>query len=515
MKETGRAASPSWAVLVRTAVVGTQREPAPAIAVGDAELDALIAARGDTAAAEDAVLRAAAVAGLARRAGARALDLANVVLTPAPDETLPRCSPDAANDLGALLGGGSRETMLLSEWLAVAAQARVRVPEERLPQLLALGTHRRDLRPALVKVIGARGGWLAAQEPEWAFALGADDPQRAWHDGDRAARVLALAALRARDAAHARELLAAAWQREPPAERAVFVDALRTGLSAADEPFLETVLDDRRKDVRGAAAALLARLRDSRLVQRAIARGGALVTVKRTKLGARALSVALPAECTPAMERDGIEPRPPAGTGERAWWLQQMVAHVPPSHWTSAYGIGAGAMIALARKTDVEQPLLYGLAIATARYDDDAWRIAWIEAARDVPDLMPFALTANTGAAVARPERIAVIVRALDANDPEAGQLAMVVPGPWDVTFSRAFVQYVQDQLAVGASPAAWALQRGLLTVGAAQVAPETPGMLEGWPENMAQQAVRDAIATFCETVALRAAMRAHLKATG
>src|SRR5947209_18595078 len=112
--------------------------------------------------------------------------------------------------------------MLLPEWLAVAAQAGVRVPEERLPQLLALGTHRRDLRPALVKVIGARGGWLAEQEPEWAFGLGADDPERAWHDGDRAARVLALAALRAQDAAHARELLVSAWQREPPAERAAF-----------------------------------------------------------------------------------------------------------------------------------------------------------------------------------------------------------------------------------------------------------------------------------------------------
>lgn len=506
------AGSSSWASLVRTAVVGTQREAAPAIALGDDELDALMTVQAD-ATAEDAVLRAAAVAGLARRAGARPLDLANAVLDPAPGETLPRCSPEAASDLAVLLGGGTPDTTLLPEWLAVAAQARVRVPEELLPQVLAVGTHRRDLRAALVKVIGARGGWLAAQEPEWAFALGADDPERAWHEGDRAARALALAALRAQDAAHARELLGGAWRGEPPAERAVFVDALRTGLSMADEPFLETVLDDRRKDVRGAAVALLARLPESRLVQRAIARGGTLVAVKRTKLGAPSLSVELPSECTPEMQRDGVEPRPPAGTGERAWWLQQIVAQVPPSHWTSAFGIGAATMIALARKTEAEQPLLHGLAMATAQYGDETWRLAWIDVTDDMPDLMPFALSANTGAGVATAERVAAIVRALDANDPRAGEFALVVPGPWDVTFSRAFVQYMQDQLAVGASPQAWALQRGLLTVAAVQVAPETPGMLEGWPENMPQQPVRDAIAAFCDTVRLRAAMRDHLKA--
>ncbi len=503
--------SPSWGMLVRAAVVGTQREAAPAIRLGDGELDALIDARGAAAMPEDAVLRAAAVAGLARRAGTRALDMAGVALDAAPPETLRRASPAAANDLIVLLGGG-RESALLPEWLALAADAHVRVPEELLPRLLTFGTHRRELHAGIAAVIGARGAWLAAQEPEWSFALGADDPERAWHEGDRTARIRALTELRARDAAHARELLAAGWEREPPAERAAFVDALRTALAPDDEPFLEAALDDRRKDVRTAAAALLARLPQSRLAQRAIARAQAWITVKRRVLGGPSLRVELPEECTPAMQRDGIEPRPPARTGERAWWLQQSIAQVPPSHWTSAHGVGAAAMIGLARKTDVEQPLLLGFATATAQYGDDAWRIAWIEASDELPQLMPLTLAANAGAPPT-PQRTAAIVRALDANEPKAGELATVVRGPWDVTLSHEFVRFMQDQLAVGASMEAWALRRELLSIAAARVAPETPGILEGWPENTAQDAVRGIIATFCDTVRLRAAMRDHLKA--
>ena len=40
-------------------------------------------------------------------------------------------------------------------------------------------------------------------------------------------------------------------------------------------------------------------------------------------------SVTPPAECDPAMRRDGIEPKPPAGTGERAWWLGSCSARTP------------------------------------------------------------------------------------------------------------------------------------------------------------------------------------------
>ena len=510
MNEPVRGGSPAWSSLVRAAIVGTQREAAPAIRVGDDQLDALIAERAAAATPEDAVLRAAAVAGLARRAGTRALDLSNVALDPAPDEALPRCGPEAANDLVMLLAGG-RETMLLPEWLALAIAARVRVPEELLPRLLAFGAHRRELQRAIGAIAGARGGWLAEQEPEWAYALGADDPERAWHEGDRAARARALAELRANDASRARELLASGWDREPPAERAAFIEALRTGLCANDEPFLESALDDRRKDVRSAAAELLARLPQSQLAHRAIARAGALVTVKRNMLGSKSLAVELPSECTPAMQRDGVEPRPPANLGERAWWLQQTIAQVPPSHWTSAHGLEPATAFALAKKTDVENALLGGFATATARYGDDAWRIAFIETSNGEPDLIPLALAANAGA-MATPQRVAVIARALEAKESRAGELAATVPGPWDAVLSRAFMRFMPNELATPGDYATWSRRDELLALAATRADPDTPGILEDWPENLVEGSLR-AVAAFCDTVRLRTMMRDHLKA--
>ena len=512
MTDPARSEPASWAALVRTAVVGTQREAAPSMRIGDDDLDALIAARADAATAEDAVLRAAAVAGLARRAGARALDLSRVALDPAPEETLPRCSPEAANDLVLLLGGG-RDAALLPEWLALAAEAHLRVPENLLPRVLALGAHRRDLHAAIAAVIGARGSWLAAQEPEWSFALGADDPELAWREGDRIARARALTELRMRDATRARELLAEDWEREPPAEREAFLEALQTGLSAADEPFLEAALDDRRKDVRMAAVSLLTRLPQSRLAQRAIARADACVTIARDALGALSITIELPAAYTPEMQRDGIVMRVPdmRGMGERTFWLEQTIAQVPPAHWTAVTGLDATSIVAQAAMLDVDRPVLHGMVMATKRYGDDEWRIAWIVLAQRLPERISLALVAN-GDAPNTEERVGVVERALATGQPRAGELAETVPGPWDAAFSQAFAAFMQRELATPGDYAAWSRRDELLALAARRVAPAAPGLLEGWPENMAE-ASTGSVAAFCDTVRLRAAMREHLKA--
>src|SRR5262249_3150418 len=141
---------------------------------------------------------------------------------------------------------------------------------------------------------------------------------------------------------NARELLASTWQQEPPEDRAAFLASLEVGLSMDDEPFLESTLDDRRQTVRQKAAELLARLPDSRLVGRMIERLTPLLTVPAGQSGlwpslrrqrSLHLAVGLPEACDEAMVRDGVDPRPHAQHGERAGWLVQMLAIVPPSTW--------------------------------------------------------------------------------------------------------------------------------------------------------------------------------------
>ena len=147
---------------------------------------------------------------------------------------------------------------LLPEWLAALAAVNKRVPEELLPSLLAHGKSNDALREAINQVIGVRGVWLAAQNSDWDFVIGKLD-ESVWETGSRLQRLALLEKLRASDSARARELVAETWSEEKPEDRAAFLTTFITGLSLADEPFLEAALDDRRKEVRKAAADLLAR----------------------------------------------------------------------------------------------------------------------------------------------------------------------------------------------------------------------------------------------------------------
>src|SRR5205823_6656492 len=96
---------------------------------------------------------------------------------PAPEpcelEDRPRCGPRAAYYLSLMLGGQHREVLPeLLEWIAAAGQ---RVPEDLLPDLLDLGRSARDLRAAILPVLGKRGPWLAGQNPDWSYAVGAEE----------------------------------------------------------------------------------------------------------------------------------------------------------------------------------------------------------------------------------------------------------------------------------------------------------------------------------------------------
>ncbi|UWP82709.1 DUF5691 domain-containing protein [Dactylosporangium fulvum] len=324
---------PEWSDVLATALVGTQRRTLPpAVSTADDPAEALLDAAG--------ALTLYRRAGVAPRSG---LELPE----PAPDDSgIPLVSWPAAARAADLLavdavGYGTSNAVpvrdadgrleLLAEWLG-AVHGR-RVPGELLPALLEIGRRHRALRPLIAAAGGPRIAWLAAQRPDWSY-LGAaavdapaDDPA-VWELGAIGRRVGYLTALRRRDPVKARDLLAAAWQAETPEDRAALLGALATGLTTGDEPLLETGLDDRRKEVRVAAVELLALLPDSAYAQRMTERSAACVRVS----GGRIL-INPPTTCDKGMRRDGIAPRPPAGVGERAWWLEELLTRTPLRVW--------------------------------------------------------------------------------------------------------------------------------------------------------------------------------------
>ena len=125
----------------------------------------------DGATREEALLDAAALGDAVRRAG-RVADPAPEPDDPAPAETL-AVAPSGAVQLLELLVtqgpvGGASRGVLTVHWFDTAAAAGRVVPPRLLPQVLDLATTS-AVRRAARAVVGERGRWLAARNPDWSW----------------------------------------------------------------------------------------------------------------------------------------------------------------------------------------------------------------------------------------------------------------------------------------------------------------------------------------------------------
>jgi Family of unknown function (DUF5691) len=431
-----------WAEVLATALVGTARRG------GEAE----------------ALLDVAAAQALRRRAGTALVHGARPP-QPAPDDDAPLVGPAAAARADALLAIDSvtrhaipvRDTAsrleLLTEWLAAAAVARRRLPGELVPQLLDAGRRHHPLRPFVAPVAGPLAGWLAGQRADWSYASSTADTAStvddadAWELGPIATRVAYLRRLREREPARARALLEAAWHSEPPDDRAALLWALDTGLAPGDEPLLDRALDDRRRQVRAVTLELLARLPGSAYARRMSERASACVKLVR----ARRIDISPPVACDASMRRDGIAPRPPAGVGERAWWLEEILARTPLSWWPEP-GDFLARQVSEAWVSTVYQ----GLARAAATQRHGAWAAALVgplteqaatrgqptdrlllEALYDVlsPDELALQATAALRCGLAGATAVGV------------EHVLALCPRPWPPAVAEAVLRAIEDQL--------------------------------------------------------------------
>ncbi|MEM7344605.1 MAG: DUF5691 domain-containing protein [Chloroflexota bacterium] len=308
-----------------------------------------------------------------QKAGYTPQKIAVSLSTSSQTEALPRCNPQAKKYLVMLLDGYFTE--VTAEWLQAIVDQNQRVPEEHLPDLLELGRETPQLRPLIHDAIGQRGIWLAAKNPRWAYAAELTmDVENVWYRGLHAERVMMLQKLRQSNPTQARELLAKSWAQESPKDRGIFLNVLTQHLDPEDEPFLETILDDRRKAVRHLAADLLSHLPNSHLVQRMRQRTEPLITLKRGFLASGQIQVTLPDQCEAAMARDGIEESSKqVSMGQKGWWLSQMIAAIPPQVWTEKWQKAPSELLKIASKSEAAPTLLLGWAVASRRYKDHSW----------------------------------------------------------------------------------------------------------------------------------------------
>ncbi|MCW2876882.1 MAG: hypothetical protein JWQ95_982 [Sphaerisporangium sp.] len=455
-----------WERLVSAALVGTHRRTVPDL------------------------LGQAAAHAVAARAGQRLQR--GEPLPVAPPEEQPLVPRAAGERVSRILDG--EQPRLLPEWLEAAAVRGYRLQPKLVPRVLDHGARDRSLRAPIGVLAGARGRWLAQLNPTWTYLLeeatahmttistgpasktgvtGSTGPPESggspgspgsagstdsdgsagsrrsggiagsvgggegvethvlWEFGTRGDRLSYLRSLRATDPARARALLRRGWEQESPEDRAAFVQAMADGLSMADEPFLEATLDDRRREVRSQAADLLTRLPDSRLGRRMAERAARCLTLSGNRLRAEP-----PQACDSGMERDGVRSRAPGGTGERSWWLQQVVAHTPLDFWTDHFGRTAKQIVAL-NLGEWAREIRLGWERATVLQNDPTWARA-LFAVEPLTDLL----------AVLPPGERADKAAELVHDQPVDGQLIMMlggVPAPWGATLAKAVLEKILD----------------------------------------------------------------------
>ncbi|MGV9562053.1 DUF5691 domain-containing protein [Streptomyces sp. NPDC003480] len=530
----GTASAVPWEELVTVALLGTDRRT-PSWASGRK--------------APTALLDLAAVETVRRRAGLRPA-AAGPRPEPAAPDPRPPLPPPAARRLALLLSdrpgtgsGGRRGTApdlmeLLPQWLALANARGFAPPPEALPALLDSARGRTDLRPAVLAFAGPRALWLARLNPDWRFALRSapgggsplppEDPemvQRLWQQGLFAERVALLGALRARHPAAARELLAGTWATERAEDRLMFLDSFRAGLEPADEPFLEQALSDRSRNVRATAAELLSALPESALAARMAARAAACVAVDRTA-GEPSLVVEAPHECDPGMERDGVVPNPPAGRGERSWWLGQLVEAAPLGIWTARWGRTPTEIVALPVADDWQDELHAAWCRAAVRQRDPGWSRALLgppsapeAGGPGAVSLAERAKLLSTLGAAERAEWVAGFIATHGLS--EAFQLLGVCTVPWAAPLGRAVVDALNIARDAGSYPWSFSGVMGLaercldpaeadrlaaLTAIPDEPEDASPGAVGYWAE---------AFQRLTTTLRLRATMREELEEPG
>ncbi len=472
--------TPEWQDLVTTALLGTDRRtprtppPGTPTAPGKDTPAALL-----DAAAQQTVRRRAGL--LPARAAARP--------APAPHDPRPPLPPAAHRRLAQLLAGRSSSptsaggrrgtapdlTELLPQWLAAANRRRFQAPPALLPTLLDAARARTDLRPQALALAGPRGLWLARLNPDWRFALrGAPhgggtmpDPQdtaavcRLWEEGLFAERVGVLGAVRAHAPAAALALLSGTWATERAEDRLMFLDSLRSGLSDADEPFLEQALSDRSRNVRATAAELLSALPGSALAARMAARATTCVSLDRSgrTTGGERIAVEAPHECDADMQRDGVSPKPPAGRGERSWWLGQLVESAPLGTWSQRLGGRAPQeIVALPVADGWKEELHAAWCRAAVRQRDPAWSRALLGAPSTPPATGPgtssLAERAQLLATLPEDERAEWVAAFVAAHGlSEAFQLLGVCTVPWAEPLGRAVVDALDIARDAGSYP--------------------------------------------------------------
>ena len=357
-----------WQNIVKTALLGTQRGK-----LGESDKIAL-AEFGVNTDAEPAkvVLQSAALIGQMQRVGKELPKRKGGLPTASPDETLETCGEKATYNL-ALLLSSEDFAPALPEFLRHLENAQKIVPPEALPQVLNQCIVDDALWKSIQNGIGERGKWLALQHPQWKNLL-VEPKFENWETGTKAERLALLDYLRKHEPAKVTVLIASTWKEDSFRDRQYFLDTLNVNLSENDEPFLESCLDDKRKEIREKAAFLLSKIENSDLVNRLFTEALTFLNIENQTIIKPKLVVSIPENFKKEWKKDGIQEKSHQfQVGQKANWLGQIIQKIPPSKWDEYFKLSPDETLDVFIRSEWNELLLQALINATGAFNNSFW----------------------------------------------------------------------------------------------------------------------------------------------
>lgn len=358
-----------WKALIKLAVLGTDRGHLPEAVAAD--LKKLGVRETDSLARQ--VLQGAAIVHQMQKAGFPLLSYNKKLPAVAEIEGTRKCSSRSAHHLNLIIAGTYRSA--LGEFVTHLLENKRVFPPENLPVLFDVCLQNPTLWEKVRPVIGQTGEWLLGLNPDWAILTGAPDFTH-WQTGNRQERVLFLQKMRQRDPAQALSLLQETWGESGIGEQKALLATLETGLTLEDEAFLEPLLDASRKEIRSIAADFLSKLEGSALVQRLFATLKERVLISEEKK----FDILLPDKLAPDLKRDGIDPKKqPYPGGQKAGWIGQMIARVPPAFWEDHWQLSPQATLDLVEKSHWRKLFHAAITDACLRFHTPTWELALLQ----------------------------------------------------------------------------------------------------------------------------------------
>lgn len=464
------------------------------------------------------LLSEAAACGTRMKAGWKPARV-EVSIPPCPEDARAAASPGATRILGDLIE--ANEGWLIDEWATLALAKGVRVHEAMLPALLRWWVRQPEQSATVREAMGVRGVWLARLNDAWRLVAAAGEQgegiEAAWETGTTMERLAALKAMRRRDPARARALVESTWKADPADARRRFLEAMMEHRSPDDEPFLESALDDKSKQVRQNAATVLRHIAGSALRQRLGRVGRSLIQVETKrgllKKGVR-LTVTPPATYDEAWKRDGIEEDAMPGKGKRASWAVRILACTDLAIWTEATGLDPDDVVDAIKESEDAADILEGMRLSAQVSGGPAWNAALVRAtlARTGKERPAPHELAGLWASLEPSERETLVLRVVTGKDVSIDERWMTLGtcrARWSAWFSKNAIIALEGPERKGSMPN-WLMLDAMATV-ARFVSPGEANAFEARVKEACGPEPTPAVRKHIDCVRLRADMHKEL----